>query len=160
MKEWSIQIVGVVILTTIISILLPNNSCSKFIKSIFSTIIIFVLIQPVFNFIKTGVLFTDFSFNNEIIYQQDFITKYSDLKINNYEENCLKILNNNGINDAKIKINYAFDKNYQIKISNVEIFISNTVINEVEKHKYIIEKTINEISTLLNIKNENIVIYE
>lgn len=160
MSEWIIKTVSIVILTAVISLILPEGGIGKQIKGVFSLITLFVLIQPVFDFFSTGEFSFEDYVNTEIVYQENYLNFITEDKKSVYEKNCLEILKNNGIGEATVVIEFEENDFYKIFAKKIQIKISNKVILDENEHKNSIDKTIKEISEYLKIEEKDIVIYE
>ena len=53
-SSWVLSVIGVILISVIVEIVLPHGSVGKFIKSILSIFIIFVMISPVVTFKNTN----------------------------------------------------------------------------------------------------------
>ena len=93
MKEWVISLIVSVFTFSIIALLLPNGSTAKYIKQLFSVIMIFVLLQPLLN--KELFDAESLVFNDDIAFvQNDFLDYAHDKNVLNFKENINKILSN------------------------------------------------------------------
>lgn len=160
MKEWIFNIGTTVLLVSVITILLPDGKTGKFIKSIFSILILFVAIKPMATFSKIQL-------DNNIVYseeidieiQKDYIKFTFEKKKAEYEQNCYKILENLGVSNAKIEIFYS-DTDLVFNIENVKIDLSNSVIISDKEHIFIIEEIKEKITSYLCINDSILVINE
>ena len=118
MSSWVLSITSIVILTSIISMILPEGRLNKSIKSIFSLLVVLVIIQPFFTLTGKDIDFDTIFSENNITLQVDYLEYIQSQKITNYQNNCQKILKNYGIDSASVDINYTVN-NKQI---NIEIF--------------------------------------
>lgn len=57
--RWLLGVVGVVLLGVLADVLLPKGQMSKYVKGIFSVLLIFVLLTPVVNFFRQDMSLTD-----------------------------------------------------------------------------------------------------
>ena len=80
-------------------------------------------------------------------------------KINGYEENSIKLLNDIGVSGAEIDINYEIIDN-KIQINIVSINLKNSVINSSLTHIDIIKKIKTTITDYLGVSEDLIKIYE
>ena len=160
MKSWIISISAVVIITAVISLILPEGKIGKYIKSIFSLFIVFTIIKPLF-YIKNSEFNYENIFNqNEIELQFGFIEFISQEKIKEYENNCINILEKVGVNNALVEIIYSNDNQSKIKIEFINVNLKNSVIISDKSHIDIIKEIKNNISTYLNVSIESVKIYE
>ena len=127
-----ISIVGVVSLGVLIEIILPDGENTKYIRGIFSIIVIFVIISPLPKMMKGDFLkgFTSDS-DTQIEIDDEY---YESMKesihksvINGLEEK----LTSNGYENVKFEV--TFDENYAYSVKKV--VVKNTFLSEDEWQK-------------------------
>ena len=160
MKAWILSVSAVVMITAIITLVLPEAKIGKYIKSIFSLFIIFTIIKPLFYIKESEFDYKNIFYQNNIELQYDFIEYVSQEKINEYEKQCLKILENSGIQKSLLKISYSLEVDSKIKIEQVTINLKNSVIISDKEHIDIIKESKQNIASYLNIKEDLVKIYE
>ena len=120
MSGWLLGIVGVVSLGVLIEVLLPDGENSKYIKGIYSIIVIFVIIAPLPKFAK-GDYVKGFSNQSEnISIDEDY---YKDVKQdmqNRVKNNLREKLDQEGYNDLSFDI--QFDEDYVYIIDKVKVY--------------------------------------
>ena len=161
MKSWILSVGAMILLTAIITIILPKGKTSGLIKSVFALLSLLVIIQPV-TALKNGD--SDFSIpsisgGNEIIIQENYLEFIARKRNENNEKNCEKILTENGINGATVSIEYTTDENASYEIQKVTLNFENSVINSDKEHIYIIETAIEKIAEYLDTDSEVIEVY-
>ena len=161
MKSWALSIVFVVFTISIISLLFPSGKLGKFIKIIFSLLLIFVTLKPIIKLKNDDVNFYSAFVNNEIAFQDSYLNFINNEKISTYKNNCIKILNELGVSNAEIDIIYELDKYNKILFVSVSLNLKNAVINSDKEHIVIIESAKQEIKDYLGLENgfEILVIY-
>lgn len=159
MKEWIISIAVIIILITVISILLPEGKCGKFIKAILSLIVILVIIKPIFNIDINQEVLDVFSYDSSMVLQDDYLNYVSSKKITFYEEEVTNILRSYKIENAKINIDTNVENN-QLKVMKIHINLKESVINSSIEHMYIIKDIKSRVAKLLNVKENDVVVYE
>ena len=160
MKAWIVSIIAVVIITAIISLILPEGKTGKFIKSIFSLFIVFTIIKPMFYLKNNEFKYEDIFNQSEIELQFGFIEYVFQSKIDEYENNCIEILENSGVNNAFVEIIYSNDKETTIKIECVLINLENSVIISDKSHIDIIKEIKFNVANYLRISDDLVKIYE
>ena len=150
-----------ILLTAIITLILPKGKTSGLIKSVFALLSILVIVQPLAALKSAD---GDFSFSffpdgNEMVIQENYLDYIVKKKNENNEKNCQKILTENGINGALVSINYITDGKASYEIKKVTINLENSVINPDKEHIYIIETAIEEIAEYLDTDSEVIEVY-
>lgn len=119
MSTWLLSIVGVVSLGVLIEIIMPEGEHSKYIKGIFSLVVVFVIISPFPKLIK-GESTSDFFSSESVQISQDE-DSYEAIK-NNYrkkvENGFDSILEEYGFEDLQFTIEY--DERYILKATTVK----------------------------------------
>ena len=120
MSGWLLGIVGVVSLGVLIEILLPEGENSKYIKGIYSIIVIFVIISPLPKFAK-GDYAKDFVSQSESISIDEnyYIDVRQDIQ-NRVRDNLREKLEQAGYNDLSFDI--QFDEDYVYIIDKVKVY--------------------------------------
>lgn len=156
-SSWVLSIVGVILISVIVEIVLPHGSVGKFIKSILSIFIIFVMISPVVTFKNTN--FFEKIFNQSAIeIDVEYIKKVNKQKVAEYEKNILESFDKSGYHNVVIKIDAEIDKD--IKINKVYVDICDLVLSENLEHIDKYTNMIAIIKSIIDIKKENIVFNE
>ena len=160
MKEWILSVGSIVILTSVISLILPDGKTGKIIKCVFSLIILTVILKPILS-IKDGVEIEEIVFNEaEICLQDDFIYYSIDEKMTNYEGNILFHLKNLGIENGSVFIEYYVLENYTAKIEKVVINLNNQVIISNKENIDIIDDIVSYVIKLTRVEKSRVIINE
>ena len=159
MKEWILSVCAVTILTVIVGMILPQGKMGKFIKSIFSLIIMLVILKPILSFDLDDLHFDMGVGNTEVVYQKNYLDYVNQKKIDSVESDCADVLYNIGVSGANILLDFSTDENYEIMITKVNINLENAVIISGNKHIDIIEEIKNALSEYLSVNKEIMVIY-
>lgn len=160
MKSWVLSIVIVVFSITAISMLFPNGKTGKFIKSIFSLILILVALNPLDNLNFSNLIRNDFYVDDDIYLQSDYIDFINKNKVNYYIKNCNLILEELGVFNSEINILFSDEENFKSKITKVIINLKNAVIKSDKEHIVIIENVKSRILEYLNLDSSGLMIYE
>ena len=159
MKNWILNVVSIIFIIVIFSIFLPESRVGKYAKSILSVFILIITISPIikkdFSRIEEEVVF-----NEDYLIQEDYLYYINDYKVNLIKEKCNKLLIELDITNAVLDVEYIINDAYNIEIKKVNINLSESVINSVKPHKYIIDEIKNEISKQVGISKELIIVYE
>ena len=122
MSGWLIGIVGVVSLGVLIEVLLPEGENSKYIRGIFSIIVIFVIISPLPKLAKGDYINGFTSQKQEIsIDEEYYISVKSDIQAK-VEDNLKQKLEKAGYNDLSFDI--QFDEEYVFMINKIVVYDS------------------------------------
>jgi stage III sporulation protein AF len=159
MKSVILSVGCLVLLLSIISMILPNGKASIYVKSIFSVFILLAILKPIIETKEAGLNFDYSTEKNEVFLQEDYLSYVFEKRKDNIQENCSKILKNNGITGANITIIYEI-KNMTFNVTKIEINLENAVINSDKEHIFVIEESKKNIAEYLYIRDAQIYIYE
>ncbi len=165
-KTWILSIAGIIILSAMLSLILPEGKAGKLIKSILALLVILVIIKPLFSIFSGGEV--SFTPENQTIVteQQNFIDYINGKKIESYKTNTEQILKNHDVYDAQIEIivltdnEITNDTNGEPIIQKIIIDLKNSVIKSDSPHKYIIKDLKNDLAEYFSLSQEKIEIYE
>ena len=89
LSSWIISIAGIICISVIIELILPEGNMNKYIKGILSFIIVLVIIMPLPKLLKTEVNFDKiFDYNKNISVDEDYL-----YQLNLYKPFCLLFYN-------------------------------------------------------------------
>lgn len=160
MNFWLTSIVSVVILTSILSLIVPEGSIGKIIKGLFSLVTILIIIEPIIGFLSSENEVNIFSENSEIVLQEDFLFSVNENKVIALENGCKKILCEYGFTECDCNINYEINEKYKLIVKKVYLKLNFKVINQTTEHKINIEKAITGVMNYLGVEREIIDLYE
>lgn len=160
MKTWIISISAIVFITSIFGIIVPDSKIGKLIKSVFSILIIFVIISPIANIKNQDVSFENFINTSEIVYQNDYLDFIADKKAKELENESKKIIENLGVNNVFVNICYMHDHLEKFIVKSVEVNLKNAVIISDKAHINIKEQIRTELSSYLEIDKKLVLVNE
>ncbi len=160
MQNWIISIIGGVILTTIVSFLLPEKSTAKTIKSVFSILLLLIIFKPLVNIDVKNLSFDNLFNGKDIALQEDYLDFYNEKLNVEKEEKCNKIVYNFGFKNGETKIEYKTLKDGSYKIEKVKIFLNSSVINKNQEHIDIIEELRDNVMKFLSIEKNLVIVYD
>lgn len=160
MKNWIISLGTIIILSSLITIILPEGKLNKFIKCYLSLIIMIVIIQPITSIKSLNFCFENIFQGNQIELQYDYLEYVANIRINNYIDNCKKIAKDVGVDGLIVEIMYEIDENNEIIFNNVLLNFKNSVIISDKEHIDIIEEVKTSICKCLDVEQNKVVIYE
>lgn len=129
MASWMMSIVGIVCLGVLLDLIMPEGQTSKYIKGIFSLLVIFVIVSPLPKLFGEGI---DFKIPESTIQlNQEYLQDISDLKLVYKENSVDSLLKKSGF-DSNTKIKY--ENSDLSKIQSVCVTLSNKVIDEKDKN--------------------------
>lgn len=146
---WLLALMGVVLLSVLVDILLPSGQTTKFIKGIFSIIIIMVIITPLIRLKDKDFSFSGIFESSEIEVDETFIAKSKMRQYEQKEKEIAEILKNNKISVEELVI--TFDSADINNIIGVKVRTKST--DQTSTIKGII-------SGILSLEEEYILVYE
>lgn len=146
---WLLALMGVVLLSVLVDILLPSGQTTKFIKGIFSIIIIMVIITPLIKLKDKDFSFSGIFESSEIAVDETFIAKTRIRQYEQKEKEIAEILKNNKISVEELVI--TFDSADINNIIGVKVQTKST--DQTSTIKTII-------SGILSLEEEYILVYE
>lgn len=158
-SSWLISIIGVVFLSVLIDIVLPDSHISKYVKSVFAFIILLVVITPLKDLKNNELSLGEYFENSKIEIDEDFIFNINKMKVEQLRLTLINLLQENGYRNLDVQI---VSNNYEMKfeISKVNIFLENLVIDEEIKHIDKYRKIKDIVSTFVDVNEELIEFYE
>lgn len=161
-SNWIISIAGVICLSVIVELILPEGQMNKYIKSIFSFIIILVIILPLPKLLKSEIdLSNIFNYNQNIEADEDYLYQLNLDKLNYLQEEIQTNAHGRGYQNVKVYISAdIFEK--QLRIKEINVDLTNLVISNNAEHKDITKIKIditNIIKSLVSVEEE-VIFYE
>ena len=138
-SNWILSIAGVVMLSVLLDLFLPEGKSNSFIKTIFNFVIILVIITPLPQLLNkefdTITMFDD----NQIVLQQDYIYQLNRDKLTMLETRIEDTLDSKGYKYIDVSISADIFV-IEMKIERIFVDLGNLVIQHNEEN--------------INIKNE------
>lgn len=157
-SSYILSIAGVIMLSVLVHLILPDGTMSKYIQNIFALIVVFVIISPVATLIKT-----DFNINKVIEAGGVQIDVNFIVTVNEQTKTQLKFvleneLEKSGFKNVLVTISgNVFKSPFQIE--KVQIDLANLVMNAEVKHINKYSKIKEIVLKCVKVKEENIVFY-
>ena len=155
MNSWILSIVGIVCFGVIIDIFIPEGQINKYIKSIFSLLIVFVIISPLPNLLNGNFSFENILNNFDSEVDLNFLSNINKNKKEEIEKIIKESLLENEI-DVPIEVNCNYLQE-EFEILNIFIDITNVDKNQQENIRSEIIKIIQK---NININKEKIIFNE
>ena len=152
-SSWVLSLVGVVIITAIVEIILPESNIGKYVKGILALFTIFIMISPVTS-VNIGDLYNSEEY--ETLIDDDFLTGVNVERVNFYKTQIIEKLNKNGIDKVVINIDWETN-NGVLKINNVFVNLCDMVINNNDKNIDIYNNIKKIIISVVDVKVEDII---
>ncbi len=142
-SAWVMSILGIVIIGTIVDLLLSKSRLKNFIRSIFATVCILVIITPLPSIVKNGF---DMDFSDlvgDIQIDDDFVGFSERQKVIALEKAIESAFDEEGISKLSVKADVVFESgNFTVK--RITVDLTDSVINEnlanINKYEFIKER--------------------
>lgn len=120
MGAWLMKITGVIVLSTLSSLLIPNGQTKKYVKGIFALITLFVLVSPLPKLLKSDFSGFPNAFDTatELEIDETFLYGVATNAYKTQERNIEKFLKEKGI-EAKVKFVVKSETSSEIDYVNV-----------------------------------------
>lgn len=162
LSSWIISIAGIICLTVIIELILPEGNMNRYIKGILSFIIVLVIIMPLPKLFKTEInLDNIFEYDKNISVDEDYLYQMNLNKINIAKDDIEAKILNHGYKNVYIYVNADIFAS-QMKFKSINVDLSGLVISPNAEHNDIIKikKDISSIITSYVDINEEAILYE
>lgn len=143
-SSYILTIAGVILISVVVELVLPDGQMSKYIKSIFSFFIIGVIISPLPSLLSIKNVSSIFEYNDYQI-QEGYISFLNNSKLETLEVEEEKFLCENGYLNVDIELKGEDLSTADLIIKNVYVNFDNLIIEDFAKHK-----DIEEIKAYLN----------
>lgn len=159
-SEWVVSVVGVVFFGVVADIILPQGQTSKYIKSIFAIITVFVIISPLPNLFDNFANQEDLFFEQESVeLEQSLIDQLVFLKQEEMEESLKILFEENGVYNVEFEVEIDFENGKYTK-DKIKIYLKNAVIQNEDKNINIKERLQKLVIDTFGVSKEMVVFYE
>lgn len=157
LSSWIISIVGIVVLGVLMDLIMPDGEMRKYIKSIFSVFVVFIMINPVLKIDINKIDFNKFIYNESSVeINQNFLNNYNKEYKQSLELICEENLKNAGFSGVEVVICLDLSKT-SFEIEKVKLDLKNLVINTNMVHIDKYKEMRNVVVSLLDLKEEKVV---
>ena len=140
MNGYLLTLLGIILLGVLIDVILPSGSTSKYISGIFAIFVMFVIISPILNWIKSDYKISDYFTSADIQLNQNLLYTINNSKIDAVEQDIINELCMNGYDGITLDIQFKIEADNVI-ITQVLVYLQNLVINSnspnINKYVYI-----------------------
>lgn len=160
MGAWLLKITGVIALSTLSSLLIPNGQTKKYVKGIFALITLFVLVSPLPKLLKSDFSGFPNAFDtvSELEIDETFLYGVATNAYKTQERNIEKFLKEKGI-DAKVK--FVVKSETSSEIDYVNVILSDKSFERDKSNSIDIGALKNEISKFSGVPEDKLrVFYE
>ena len=158
-SSWIVSIAGIICLSVIVEIILPNGQMNQYIKRIFAFIIVFVIISPLPKLLNIDTNFSNiFNSYSEIVVDETYVAQLNLDKLNALKKDIEALIEKRGYGNVEVYLNGDIT-GALMSVKAINVDLSNLRISENAEHSDITKiKTdiTNIILTKINIEEENI----
>lgn len=159
LSAWVLSIVGIVVLSVLLDLFMPDGEMNSHIKNIINFAVIFVIVLPLPKILKQEISVGDFSIEQEIVLDKNFLYQLNNDMLQELEQQITKELSQRGIEQVDVIISAdIFAEKMQIDLVFVDL--KNLVILEKDKHIDIKKEVVSCILSIIDIKKEQVVFNE
>ena len=137
-SAWILSIAGIISLSVIVELMLPEGQLNKYIRSVFSFIVVLVIIAPLPSLIGKNFSFSDISISEDYSLQEDYIYQMNVYKTEAIQESISLDIKQSGYNGVEVSVS-AENFSTTFKINAIYVELGNLVITESAKHKDILD---------------------
>lgn len=160
-SAWIMSILGIVIIGTLIDLILPSGRISKYIKSIFATVTVLVIVTPIpslirnnFNVENGGLIAPEFTLD------ENYLAYADKVKMRYLSKGVEEKLAEDGFRGVSVEIDGKFDENNSLVINFVKVNLQNLVIDEDKQHINKYELIRDSVTKYLNVEKGAVMINE
>lgn len=157
---WILSIFAVIVVGVVVDLLFSGSRMAKTIKTVTATVTLLIMIAPIPVILKNGFTLkngdiTEFKLKTD----ENYLEYVNEKKLNVLERGAEKRLEEGGIRGAKVEIR-ATNESEEIKIVQVIINLSESVIDGNNEHINKNELAVELVSGFLNVGKGEISVYE
>ncbi len=161
LSNWILSIAGIICVSVIVELILPDGQMNRYIKGIFSFIIILVVIMPIPKLLNRDFNFSNIFDNSGYEINSDYLYQVNLDKMNSVKNEIEKQIEKRGYLNVVVSINCdIFDNSMQYK--SIFVDLSDLVISGQAEHNYIskIKKDISSIIMAIIDIDEEAILYD
>ena len=137
-SSWILSIAGIVIISVIVELILPEGSINKYIRSIFSFLVVLVIIAPLPALVGKKFDYSQIISQEEFTLQEDYLFQLNVYKTEALQEDLINVINEAGYENVEVSVscnNYATS----FVVDAIYVELSNLVIMDNAEHTNIID---------------------
>ena len=161
MSAWVLSLIGIVLISCVITIILPDGRLGKVIKGICSLVITLVIIYPLLSKDSINSVFVLDDNNIQIDVQEEYVNYVFESRAEQTINEIINLIENKGVKDVICDVGYEkYNGNNNFTINFILINLNNAVIISDKEHILVIEEIISIVSQQFDLDKNKIVIYE
>ncbi len=132
-SSWVLSIAGVISLSVVVELLLPEGTLNKYIRSIFSFIVVLVIIAPLPSLVGKQFSYSDLEIAQDYTLQEDYIYQLNVYKTEAVQQAISIDIANHGYEGVVVSVS-SENKSAQFKIKAIYVELENLVILDKAEH--------------------------
>ena len=158
-SSWVLSIAGVVVLSILFDLFVPDGKLNSCIKTIFNFVIIIVVITPIPELLNKDFDTSTMFSNSQVVLQEDYIYQLNRDKLTMLETTMEETLSSEGYKNIDISISANIFV-IEMKIETIFVDLGNLVIQQKDENINIKNEVVKCITSIVTISKENIVFSE
>ena len=160
LSAWVLSIVGIVVLTLMVDIIIPEGKTGKYIKGVFAMLTVFVIAMPLPKIFNSEFDLEEFLHQNtSASADYDVLENIYYMRLERLEQKIITSAESEGIKNMEVKIN-ALNNNSFVEIQSIEINLKNVVIEEKNPNINIVDIVIDLVSKAAETDKSAVKVYE
>lgn len=155
MTGWIINIIGMVFIGVILEVILPTGKTNAFIKMVFAIFLLYVIVMPLPKFFNGTINLNN---TNATVTDTNYLISLNLQKVSALENQIIKKLSEEGFEGVAVIVSSNIYSE-QLEVNKIHVDLVNLVLKNKDKHININKEITNVITSIINIKEENILIY-
>lgn len=136
-SNWVLSIAGVICLSTITEFILPDGQTNKYVKGIFSFVLIFVIIYPIPSILNEDIKLSDmFNYDGGIEIDEDYLYQANLDKLAYFKESIETKIKAYGYDNVEVFLNCNI-KDAKMEFKSITVDLKSLVIRQNAEHKNI-----------------------
>lgn len=160
-STWVVSITSIVCLSVLVELILPDGQMNKYIKGIFSFIIVFVIISPLPKLLDKQVNLNLFDYEESFQLDENYLYQINLDKLNASQGLLENEIQKKGYNNVRVYLNADIFQN-ELQIKSVSVDLRELVLSSNAEHNDIskIKKHISQIISKKIIIDEEKILYD
>ena len=160
LSAWVLSIVGIVVLTLMVDIIIPEGKTGKYIKGVFAMLTVFAIAMPLPKIFNSEFDLEEFlQQNTSASADYDVLENIYYMRLERLEQKIITSAESEGIKNMEVKIN-ALNNNSFVEIQSIEINLKNVVIEGKNPNINIVDIVIDLVSKAAETDKSAVKVYE
>jgi len=133
-SSWVLSIAGVICISVLIELIMPDGQMNRYIKNIFSFIVVLVIILPLPKLLQKEYNYENiFGVENSVKVDEEYLYQINLDKLNLLKSNIEKEIYKNGYQNVSVYINSNIFES-QMKVKSISVDLESLVISKNAEH--------------------------